>query len=598
MVLISFAFWLFLNPLIKIFAPKAALSRGELLTIFITGWVAGVMPANGWMWDVVKVAAVPTHAARPENQWSELLFDILPWHIFADTSSRVIGGFWFGLDQGESIPWSGWVEAVGQWLGVSMGVLVFGYCIFVLFHHQWVEVEKLTYPLAQMPLDLTAGCDDAHRVPKLFRSWLFWFGVALVFLPAVYNTLGYFVAGLPKTKIFFQQIQIDLGDHFSRGLSVRLLPLVLAVAYLCPLDILASLILFYWLTLPKEIVMSRTGFTLGSGDTLMGPEQILFLEAYGATVFVALWSIWLARSHLRSIFDRVLHGGGNAQEVRIYRWAVLGAVISASYVIGWIMSTGASLLLAAGLLLLFTLVHFVTVKLMAATGFAYLIPNNKYLKGDLFVEHLVGTRILSNRSIVAFKTFTSNAFFGSGGRIPGWPAIIHQFRIFSLAGNPVKVTAAIFIAFAVGFLSIAATSIHSSYGGMRYGLSGNDLMFDGMVRLINNPTAPDLGKWVVWSVGFLEAAGLAWMRTRFHWFTLHPVGLAFQQSMGERMYWFSLLVVWIIKVTLLRYGGVRTYLAWKPLFYGMTVGYVLGVIVARGADRIWFPAASHWLHRW
>ena len=88
------------------------------------------------------------------------------------------------------------------------------------------------------------------------------------------------------------------------------------------------------------------------------------------------------------------------------------------------------------------------------------------------------------------------------------------------------------------------------------------------------------------------------MRTRFHWFTLHPVGLAFQQSMGERMYWFSLLVVWIIKVNLLRYGGVRTYLAWKPLFYGMTVGYVLGVIVARGADRIWFPAASHWLHRW
>ena len=149
--------------------------------------------------------------------------------------------------------------------------------------------------------------------------------------------------------------------------------------------------------------MSGTGFTLGSGDTLMGPEQILFLEAYGATVFVALWSIWLARSHLRSIFNRVLHGGGNPQEVRIYRWAVLGAVISASYVIGWIMSTGASLLL------LFTLVHFVTVKLMAATGFAYLIPNNKYLKGDLFVEHL------------------------------------------------------------------------------RYGLSGNDRMFDGMVRLIIRP---------------------------------------------------------------------------------------------------------------
>jgi hypothetical protein len=598
MVLISFAFWLFLNPLIKILAPRAALSRGELLTIFTTGWVAGTMPANGWMWDVVKVAAVPTHAASPENQWAELLFDILPWHIFADTSSRVINGFWFGLDQGEAIPWWGWIGPTGQWFGVSMGMLVFGYCIFVLFHHQWVEVEKLTYPLAQMPLDLTAGCDGSQRIPKLFRSWLFWFGVVLVFLPAAYNTAGYFVDGLPKTKIFFEHIEVNLGEHFRRGLWIRLLPLVLAVAYLCPLDILASLILFYWLTLPKEFLMSRTGFTLGSGDTLMGAEEILFMEAHGATIFVALWSIWVARSHLRAIFNRVLRGGGEPGETRRYRWAVVGMVASASYVIGWIMSTGASLWLAAALLLLFTLVHFVTVKLMAATGFAYLIPNNAYLKGNMFIEHLVGTEILSARSIVAFKTFTSNAFFGSEGRIPGWPAIIHHFRIFSLQRHPMKVTAAILIAFTVGFLSIMATSIHSSYGGMQYGLGGNDHMFDGMVRLINNPTTPELGKWAVWGIGFLEAAAVAWMRVRFHWFMLHPVGLAFQQSMGGRMYWFSLVVVWMVKFTLLRYGGVRAYLAWKPLFYGMTVGYVLGVIVARSADRIWFPAASHSLHGW
>ena len=133
---------------------------------------------------------------------------------------------------------------------------------------------------------------------------------------------------------------------------------------------------------------------------------------------------------------------------------------------------------------------------------------------------------------------------------------------------------------------------------MIHGLSGNDRTLDAMVRLINSPTTASAGKWVVWLTGFFEAAGVAYLRMRFHWFPFHPVGLAFQYTIGAWLYWFSLLVVWLAKFGLLRFGGVRIYVAGKPLFYGMVVGYVLGIILARGVDRVWFPAASHWLHRW
>ena len=172
MVLISFVFWLFANAILHTVVPRFALKRGELLTIFVVGWVVGTIPSNGWMWDLVKLAAIPTHAAGPENQWAETIFDLLPWHAFASTEDRVINGVWFGLDRGYSIPWSGWFESVGQWLGVSMGMVVLGFCTFVLFHRQWVDGEKLTFPLAQMPLDLTSGCDGPGRVPKLFTSRL------------------------------------------------------------------------------------------------------------------------------------------------------------------------------------------------------------------------------------------------------------------------------------------------------------------------------------------------------------------------------------------------------------------------------------------
>ena len=210
MALMSFVFWLFFNIVLKTFVPRLALSRGELLTVFITAFVAASIPSNGWMWDIVKVLAIPTYVASPENQWEKVLFDILPWHLFTDTSPRVISGFWLGLNKGESIPWHGWIGPMGQWLGVSMAVVVFGFCAFVLFHRQWVDVEKLTYPLAQMPLDLTDGCDEPGGIPRLFKSRFFWLGVGIVLLPAAYNVFTYFVPQLPEFGIFFTRFLIDL----------------------------------------------------------------------------------------------------------------------------------------------------------------------------------------------------------------------------------------------------------------------------------------------------------------------------------------------------------------------------------------------------
>ena len=597
MALMSFVFWLFFNIVLKTFVPRLALSRGELLTVFITAFVPSSIPANGWMQDVVKALAIPTYVASPENQWEDVLFDILPWHLYVDTSPRVIDGFWLGLNPGESIPWHGWIGAMGQWLGVSMAVVVFGFCVFVLFHRQWADVEKLTYPLAQMPLDLTEGCDGPGGIPRLFKLRLFWIGVGIVFFPAAYNVITFFLPQLPEFGIFFSSFGIEL-ENLARDLNIRLMPLVLAVAYLCPLNILASLIVAYWLALPKEWIMNRTGFTVGSEGSYLSVTETLEMESYGALIFIGLWSIWLAREHLLAIVRQAL-SGDRSREARRYRWALSGLVASTAYTIAWIMSAGASFLLAAGLMLLFVLVHFATVKLIAATGFAYLFPSKQYLKGDAFITHLTGTEHLSQRSIVGFKIFNSHCFFGSGGRIPAWPAIVHHLRIFSIEKHPVWVTSTVIVAFAVGFTAIAATEIAQRYMMQSpFGLSANDRIFDDMVRLIGTPAVASVGKWAVWLAGFFEAAGIAWMQMRFHWFPFHPVGLAFQTTGGIYHYWFSLTFVWIVKFTLLRYGGVKGYLAGKPLFYGMTVGYVLAIILSRSVDRIWFPTSYHGLHSW
>ena len=593
-----FVLWLFLNVGLKRLFPQRALRRGELLTIFSMTWVVGTMPREGWIHDWASVVAAPSHFATAENQWDEIFFDLLPWHVFARTSPQVIDGFWFGAEAGTPVPWMDWLGVIGQWLGVSLGLVVFGFCLFVLFQRQWVEVEKLTFPLAQLPLDLTRGFDGPRRMPEIFSSPLFWLGVGVVLLPTLYNIATYFAPGLPPLDVFWQRHILTSRGPLSRDIGVRVMPIVLAVAYLCPLDILGSLIVFYWLAVLKDWALLRVGFSAGMAGQQIEGREILFMESYGALIFLALWSIWLARGHLRQVWQQVRSGEGDRRQVVRYRFALVGLVLSAAYVIHWVVGLGMSLPLAVGAFLLMTLVYFVTVKLMAATGFAYLFPDFSHMKGETFIVDLVGSIHLAPRSLIAFKLFTSRAFFGTI-RMPAWPAMAHHLRIFSLREQPGWVTAAVVVAFPVGFLVAVGAIVERGYEeGALVFVIVDSRVFDEMVLAMHNHTVADWGKWCIWLFGFFEAATMALLRAHFHWFPFHPVGLAFQYTIGTFVYWFSLLLVWLVKWTLLRYGAVQAFLRGKSFFYGLAIGYVLGIVLSMWVDMIWFPVKGHGLHRW
>jgi hypothetical protein len=592
-----FVLWLFLNAGLKRVSPRLALRRGELLTIFSMLWVVGALPQWGWSDYWIAITAAPIYLATPENQWTDLLFPYLPWHALPNTSSRVLDTFWLGLPEGAAVPWDGWTGAVFQWLGASLGMVVFGFCLVVLFQRQWAEAEKLTFPLAQMPLDLTRGFDGPRRVPDLFCSGLFWIGFAVVFLPLLYNIATYFTPGLPLFELYTKRFPLELPRPFP-GLTIRVLPLVLALTYLCPLDILGSIVFFVLLATFKIGTMERIGVAVGDSGQSLGAGEILSLESFGAIVFVAGWSVWLARGHLRQVWFQVRTGQGDRRDVRLYRLALAGLLLSALYVIAWACSLGASLPLAAGAFALMALTFFVTIKLIAATGFPYLMPSWPNAKGGDFITELIGSAHLSTQDLVAFKMFTSNAFFGNI-RLLTWPAIPHHLRIFSLREHPWKVTAVVLVAFLTGFLVAVWASLEVAYdkGGATF-LMGAVGVYDQTTHLLQNPRVGSPGKWGVWLWGIFAAWGLALLRARLHWFPLHPIGLAFQYTSGTSIYWFSLFLVWIVKLTLLRYGGIKAYRKGKPFFYGLGIGYVVGVVLSGVVDVIWFPLQGHSVHDW
>ena len=596
MAMMPFVLWLFLNVVLKRVCPWASLSRGELLTMFSVTWLVGVLPSWGWSDYWIAILGAPIFNATPENNWETLILPFIPWNAFPESSSRVLETFWLGLPRGQALPWDAWIGTMAQWIGASTAMVVFGLCLIIVFQRQWVEREKLTFPLAQMPLDLTRGFDGPGGMPEVFRSRVFWAGFMVVFLPLLYNIMTFFNIGLPQIELYLTPFQLQLPQPFP-ALTFRVLPLVLALTYLCPLDILGSLILFYLLAVVKIGIMDRVGVTVGSGIQRMGSQGILDVESFGAIVFIAIWSVWLARQHLREVWDQIVRGSADdSSTVLIYRLAAAGMVVSAAYVIHFGVTIGCSLPVAAATFVLMAMTFFVTVKLIAATGFTYLMPSWPNAKGAMFMTDLIGSSNLSTQNVVSFKIFTSNAFFGNM-RLPAWPAIPHHLRIFSLRKQPFLVVAVVLISFPLGCLVASWASIETAYdvgGAVHLPYAFN--VYPQMANLLNHPRLLEVSKWVVWGFGLGETAVLAFLRFRFHWWPVNPIGLAFQYATGPQSYWFSLLIVWVSKFTLLHYGGVKAFQKGKHFFYGIGIGYVVGVILSGTVDVLWFPIQGHMVH--
>ena len=595
-VFIPFVLWLFLNILLKLIVPALALRKGELLTILIMLWVVGGVPI--WLGYWALILASPTYYASHENGYAEAFFDYLPWHLFPTATERVIDPFFLGLRQGAGVPWEAWTGPLAQWFGVSMAMVIFGFCVTVLFQRQWEQHEKLTFPLAQVPVDLLRGRQD-KALPALFYTYLFWIGFAVAIVPILYNIVTFFTPGLLEFQFLTRYMRVNLGEWAS--IKLRYMPIVMTFTYLCPVDILGSLVLFRLLSTLKGGVTNGLGLGVGEeGQQIVG-ERILFMESYGALMFIACWAVWVARRHLRTTWRMARGGTGDKKMAGIYRMAWAGLILSAVYIVGWGTSLGMPPVLAAATFVLMSLTFFATSKLIAATGFAYLMPLRPFLKGAPVIVDLIGTSHLSHRSITAFRLFTSRAFFGTFV-IPVWPALTHHLRIFSLRDQWGWAPTVVVGAFATGFLVAALGSIEGGYLRTSYSMRTESwitgVFWDPLVYWLRNLTVWDWGKIGVFTIGWVEAAVLTFLRARFHWFPLHPVGLAFQGTFGPDLYWSTLAIVWIVKLLLMRYGGVRAYVAGKPFFYGLGIGYVVGVAIGAAVDVVWFPVEGHRLHRW
>jgi xanthine/uracil permease len=89
---------------------------------------------------------------------------------------------------------------------------------------------------------------------------------------------------------------------------------------------------------------------------------------------------------------------------------------------------------------------------------------------------------------------------------------------------------------------------------------------------------------------------LSFLRYRFIWWPVHPLGLAVANSWMVRHAAVSIAVAWLCKLIIIKTGGMVLYRRTVPFFIGLIVGYALAVPVGYLLDVIYFPGQGHAVH--
>lgn len=600
--LLPFVYWLLLNALLKRFVPRWSLRTRELRLMFCSLWAGSAVAGYNWATQWVGTMAAPRYYGSPENRWRELIFEHLPWWMYPGDYPGVVDRFYTGLGQGEAMPWEAWIGPLFWSLSSALAMTAIGIGITAIFQKQWVEHERLTFPLAQVPMDLTQGFDGRRGWPPFVKTWMFWTGFAIAAVPLLFNIIEYFVLGFPRIAIFDPYFgpggpRGAVVSRYFGALSYRLLPTVMGFTFLCDLDILFSIWSLYLVGLGMRYSMNRVGFAVGLSGQEAKTAEILGLFSHGVMIGLVIWALWAARGHLKRVWLQVLKPvPGEQQETVLLspRGAVLALIGGGLYMVFWLNEAGYDMPMAVAWLLVFWIGIFAVMKYLAASGFGYLFPN----WGQSIPTLFTGTRQLSVSTLVAMRLVGWRLL--AGWRLPAvLPHIARMFQrerwsvlmivLSTVAGLFISAYYTLWLCYEAGGATFQTWSLVGAPQGM----------YDGIVSVVadaSDRTVPDPAKIGVWGMGIGAALVATLLQSRLPWWPVHPLGLMLMFDGYVGYYALCIFIVWLGKLMVLKLGGIGFYRRVKPLSYGLIVGYVFATGCSFLVDVIWFPEGGHYIH--
>jgi hypothetical protein len=150
------------------------------------------------------------------------------------------------------------------------------------------------------------------------------------------------------------------------------------------------------------------------------------------------------------------------------------------------------------------------------------------------------------------------------------------------------------LALFISLLACYGSYLYFGYrGGMANGygwyfVSSPQYHWGWVADCIMHGREPHWGRTLFLGIGAGATALLSWAHLRFAGWPLHPVGLAIAMTNTVWIDWFSILLAWLFKALMLRYGGPSHYRRSTLFFLGLIVGSCVGRGATTALDAL-FP---------
>ncbi len=584
---ILFVYALLLAPLLSRFNSRLALTRGELVLIYAMMIVAGPITHPYSIGFLIPHTVSPHYYSAEEPGWSVFQSSLPSW--FGPRDQLAIKTFFQGGDG--SVPWAAWLIPLFAWSTLLLALFGVMLCINVLMRRPWVEHERLTFPLAGLPLALLHGRSPDENSRHLLEQPLFWLGLAVPILMQAPNAIHRyfpFVPDLPLRDLVLIDRRLLSPPWTGMGrLEIHVLFWLIGIAYLLPKDITFSAWIFYFVRLMENVSAVWSGKTGEEPNVYSNEFPALFAQGAGAAFALTAITLWSARRHLAGSLRSAL-GRDSIRDDRgeflSYRTALFGAALGVVFILGWLTLAGMRLWLAALFLTLILSYFFIFARIRAETGLGMgVILWPKML--DEVVITVVGAQNLRLSELTALYGLRWLYFGSATGSVMA--AQMEGFKLAGagrLSGRGVGRAIGVAVGVAVPIAMVWTLKTYYSHGfeAMAIGQRSTSMVgsqiyysYQDLVDTHNTATGPDWRGIGAIAAGALITIALSSLRTRLLWFPLHPVGYLVANSWGIHINWFSFMAGWLLNVLITRYGGLKTYRALLPVFLGLIVGDML-----------------------
>jgi uncharacterized protein DUF6785/uncharacterized protein DUF6784 len=546
----------------------SVLDRKTLLLAYLMVAVSGILTGYGHLQMMMPALGAVIYRATPENRWARF-HEHLPGWLFPKSPEALKGLF-----SGESaVPWGDWLVPLCFWflfLMAAYGAMLF---LAAILSRQWISGERLAFPVAQLPLEMTA---DGY---SLFRNRFMWAGFAIPTVLESLIALNYYFPAIPAVEIkhknmqpfWFPERPFSVMTPFYFGWT----PFIVGFAYFAPLDVSFSVWFFNWVAKGQRVLGAMTGWDAAGGGVMANrfpyPEE----QAFGAFMAFALAALWRTWPGIRRAWKERRRGD---EEGRVMLFSVAGLAVCVAVMLAFFAACGVPLWVGMVALGLILLIAITLSRIRAEAGPAWVFGPYRDVTRAMAVS--LGASSFSERELAALSGFR---WFSRDVRFLPMPFHMEAFKVADAGGIPKRTAMGVMaVATAVGvilgFFMVLTLSYQIGLGtGKTYGgpIGGATGIWNQANDWAKNRTLPDQFG-IPWIIGGgLFTLFLIQMRSLFIWWPFHPIGYVMAETGAGGSFWFHYLLAWVLKLVVLRYGGHRLYVRTLPFVLGLILGDIL-----------------------